>query len=102
MVTVVVVINTLIALILLYVAWKLRQLQQRIRRVVDKLTEIESKIYALLHKAPDAIAKGQMGIHKLRQGNEPLQLKLQRVRQILILFGLGQQAWRRSIFPRWR
>ena len=99
---IVVVINTLTALILLYVAWKLRRLQRRLRRIVDELTGIERKTSALLHQAPNAIAKGQTSINKLRQGNEPIQLKLQRVRQILLLFGLGQQAWRRSIFPRRR
>lgn len=95
MVTIVVVTNTLIALILFYVAWRVYQLRLRLARIADTLIAVERSSYAVLHKAPNAIYRGQQGIDKLRQGNEPLQLKIQRMRQVLSLLGLGQQLWRR-------
>ena len=97
MVKVVVVINTLSALMLLYAAWRVRQLRWRLARIADRLTKAERIIYALLHVAPDAISKGQQGIHQLRQKNLPLDLKIQRVRQVLTLLGIGQQFWQRSL-----
>lgn len=95
MVTIVVVINTLIALILFYVAWRVRQLRWQLMRIADTLIAVERSTHAVLHGAPNAIYRGQQGIHKLGQGNEPLQLQIQRVRQVLSLLGLGQQLWRR-------
>lgn len=95
MVTIVVVINTLIAMMLLYVAWRVRLLRRRLKRIADTLIAAERSTHAVLHPAPNAIYRGQQGIHKLRQGKEPLQLKIQRVRQVLSLLGLGQQLWRR-------
>lgn len=93
MVTIVVVINTLIALILFYVAWRVYQLRLRLARIADTLIAVERSSHAVLHAAPNAISRGQLGIDKLRQGNEPLQLKLLRVRQVLSLLGVGQQLW---------
>lgn len=95
MVTVVVVINLAIALILLFLAWQFRQLRQRLANVADTLIAVERSTDAVLHGAPAVISLGQQGIHQLRQGNEPLQLQLQRVRQILSLLVLGRQAWTR-------
>lgn len=96
----VVVINTLIALLLFYVAWQVRQLRPRLTRIADKLIAVERSTQAALQRAPNAMTRGQTGIQKLRQGNEPMQLKIQRVRQVLSLLGIGQQIWQRS--TRWR
>ncbi len=95
MVTVVVVINLAIALMLLYVAWRLRLLRQRLARVANTLSAIERSTHAVLWGAPNSIFLGQAGIYRLRQGNEPLQLQLQQVRQVLSLLVLGRQAWQR-------
>ena len=95
MVTVVVVINLAIALMLLYVAWRLRLLSQRLARVANTLIAIERSTHAVLWRAPNAIFVSQAGIHQLRQGNEPLQLQLQQVRQVVSLLVLGRQAWQR-------
>ena len=100
MLQLVVIINTLTALMLLYVAWRVRRLRSRLARIVDILTKAERLSYKVLHVAPYAISKGEQGIHKLRQKNQPLDLKIQRVRQILTLLGIGQQFWQRSLLTR--
>lgn len=94
MVTVVVVINFLLALILFYAAWQVWQLRKLLARITNTLIAVEQSSHTVLKGAPKAIYTGKQGIHQLRQGREPLQLKLQRVRQVLTLFGLGQQVWR--------
>jgi hypothetical protein len=95
MVTVVVVINLAIALILLYLAWQLRQIRQRLARLAITLIAIERSTHAVLWGAPNTIFVSQAGINQLRQGNEPLQLQLQQVRQVLSLLVVGRQAWQR-------
>lgn len=95
MVTVVVVINLALALMLLYVAWQVWQLRLRLARVADKIAAIERKLNAVLPVVPDAISTGRLAIDKLR-GNQPLDLELLRVQQVLTLLGIGQQIWQRS------
>ncbi|MBW4645664.1 MAG: hypothetical protein KME23_22200 [Goleter apudmare HA4340-LM2] len=95
MVTVVVIINTLISLILLYVAWRVWKLKQRLGRIADRLTAYERRSYAILYPAPDKIHTSEQKIHNLRQKNQALQVQLQQVRQIISLLLLGQQIWRR-------
>jgi chromosome condensin MukBEF ATPase and DNA-binding subunit MukB len=95
MVTLVVIINTIISLILLYVAWRVWKLKQVLASVANNLTAYERATYAALHNTPEAIYSSQEKIHNLRQGNQNLQLQLQQVRQIISLLLLGQQTWRR-------
>ena len=95
MVTVVVLINLAIALILLYLAWQLRQIRQRLAQLAITLIALERSTHAALWGAPNTIFVGQVGINRLRRGNEPLQLQLQQVRQVLSLVVFGQQAWKR-------
>ena len=96
MVTVVCIINTLIALILLYVAWRVRKLRRRLARIADKLSALERTSHKVLNGAPNAISTGRLGIHKLRQGKQSPNLQLLRVKQVLTLLGIGQQIWQRS------
>ncbi|QLE59449.1 hypothetical protein [Nostoc sp. TCL26-01] len=95
MVMVVVGINTLISLILLYVAWRIWKLKRLIVFIGDRLTAYERCSHELLYKAPENIYLGQQNIYNLRQGNQSLQTQLQQVRQILSLLLLGQRTWRR-------
>lgn len=95
MVMVVVVINLTIALILLVVAWQLRLLKVRLARIANTLIALERSTHAVLWGAPNTIFVSQQGVYRLGQGNEPLQLQLQQVRQVLSLFAIGQQAWQR-------
>ncbi|UKO99520.1 hypothetical protein [Nostoc sp. UHCC 0870] len=95
MVTVVVVINTLISLMLLYVAWRVWQLKQKIAFIGDRLTEYERCTHDLLYKAPENIYLGQNSIQQLRQSNQVLQLQIQQIRQIISILLLGRRTWQR-------
>lgn len=97
MIIIVVVINTLISLMLLYLAWVLWQLKQKIAFVGDRLTDYERCSYELLYKAPENLYLAQTGVQQLRQGNQTLQLQLQQLRQIVSILLLGQRTWRRYI-----
>lgn len=99
MVMVVVVINLTIALMLLFVAWRLRLLRRRLAQIANTLVAIERSTHAALWGAPNSIFLAQVGIDRLIEGNEPLQLQLQRVRQVLSLFVVGRQAWQRFYRP---
>ncbi|KAF3887800.1 MULTISPECIES: hypothetical protein [Nostocales] len=98
MVAVVVIINILISLILFYVAWRVWLLKQRLANIADILSAAQRSTHAVLHKAPTAIYVGQRNIHNLRQGNQPKQLQIQRVRQIFSLLAFGQKIGHRYFF----
>ncbi|WP_392530631.1 hypothetical protein [Nostoc sp. C117] len=95
MVILVVVINTFISLILLYVAWQVWQLKQKLGCIADSLTAYESCTHATLHKAPENIYPSQQNIYNLRQRNQVLQMQIQQVQQIISLILLGRQIWQR-------
>ena len=99
MVIVVVIINTLISLILLYVARRVWLLKQRLANLANRLTAAERRTHALLDKAPENISRREQNIHNLRQGNQSIQIQIQQVRQIFSLLLVGQQIQRRY-FPR--
>ncbi|MDZ7962174.1 MAG: hypothetical protein RMY34_30615 [Aulosira sp. DedQUE10] len=99
MVTVVVVLNTLISLMLLYVAWRVWQLKQQLGIIADRFTNYERCSHAVLYTAPENISTAQKNIYNLRQGNQRLEVQIQQVRQIVSLLFLGRQVLRRS-FPR--
>ncbi len=98
MVTVVVVLNTLIALMLLYVAWRVWKLKQKLEIVADRLAAYERCSHTVLYTAPEKIYTAQQNIYNLRQGNQKLEVQIQQVRQIISLLFLGRQVWQRS-FP---
>jgi len=95
MVILVILINTLISLILLYVAWRVWQLKQQLAYIADRLTAYESCTHAALNKAPENIYLSQDNIYNLRQKNQALQMQIQQVRQIISLLLLGRQIWQR-------
>lgn len=93
MLTVVLVLNGVIALSCLYVAWQLWRIRRVLARVADTLTAVERSTYKVLHRAPRAIANGQTGTRKLRQKYRQLEAQLQQVEQVLALLQFGQRAW---------
>ncbi|MEH2374630.1 hypothetical protein [Nostoc sp.] len=95
MVILVMLVNTLISLILLYVAWRVWQLKQQLAYIADRLTAYESCTHAALNKAPENIYLSQDNIYNLRQKNQALQMQIQQVRQIISLLLLGRQIWQR-------
>lgn len=96
MLTVVVVLNTLISLILLYAAWRVWKLKQKLAILADRLAAYERCSHAALYAAPEKISTAQQNIYNLRQGNQKLEVQIQQVRQIISLLFLGRQVWRRS------
>ncbi|MHC5597759.1 MAG: hypothetical protein ACYTXC_17770 [Nostoc sp.] len=95
MVILVILVNILISLILLYVAWRVWQFKQQLAYIADRLTVYESCTHAALNKAPENIYLSQDNIYNLRQKNQVLQMQIQQVRQIISLLLLGRQIWQR-------
>jgi len=94
MLTIVLVINALITLMCLYVAWKLWQIRRVLAQVSNTLNSAEQSTYNVLHFAPDAIIKGQGGTRSLRKQYRELETQLQKAQQLLALLSLGQKVWR--------
>ena len=99
MIVTIIIINVLIASILLYAARRLWLLRRRFQRLNNSLIAVNRSAGAALAGTPNAIYKGQMGLYQLKQRNEPLQVQILRVRQVLSLLSVGQQAWQRFSFP---
>lgn len=95
--TIVLVINTLIALGCWLAVWQLWQLRRRIRKVSDTLNSVEKLTDAILHGAPKAILKGQSGTRSLRSQYQQLDPQVQRVRQVLQLLSLAQTIWQQPL-----
>jgi hypothetical protein len=95
MVTIVVLINTLMSLLLLYIAWRVWKLKQWIGSIADQLNTYEHNAHALLYQAPEKIDISQEKIYSLRQRNQRLQVQIQQVRQIISLLLLLKGFWGR-------
>ncbi|AVH68041.1 hypothetical protein CDG77_16350 [Nostoc sp. 'Peltigera membranacea cyanobiont' 213] len=95
MVILVILVNTLISLILLYVAWRMWQLKQQLAYIADRLTVYEICTHRALNQAPENIYLSQENIYQFRQKNQGLQIQIQQVRQIISLLLQGQQIWQR-------
>ncbi|BAZ28890.1 hypothetical protein NIES4074_13250 [Cylindrospermum sp. NIES-4074] len=98
MVTLVVVINTLVSVILFYVAWRVWKLKGVLAFIADRLTAYERATHAALKNAPENIYSGQQEIYDLRQSNQQLQAQIQQVQQIISLLLLVRQAWQRNFW----
>ncbi|WP_414753592.1 hypothetical protein [Anabaena sp. CCY 9910] len=97
MVIVVVVFNTAVSVILLYVAWRVWQLKRLIAFIADRLIDYERCSHDLLYKAPENIYLGQQNLQNLRLSNQSLQSQIQQTRQIVSLLLLGQRTWGRYV-----
>ncbi|MGK7875447.1 MAG: hypothetical protein AB4426_19740 [Xenococcaceae cyanobacterium] len=106
MVTFVVIFNLLIALVNLFIAWRIWKLRRVLANVADTLINVERSIHSVLAPAPEVIAKGQKGTNNLRERYQKLELQLQRLGQILTILSLGYKIWqrqsRRGRYPRRR
>lgn len=97
MVTIVVTFNILISVILLYCAWLLCKLRQRLARLTNFFTKCDRNSYALLYRRPEAIYLGKQNLSNLRRENQNLQEKIRQVKQILALIVFGRQIlWNRG------
>lgn len=94
---VVVVLNVLLSLLCLYVAWQVWNLRRTLATAADVLTNVERSTYVVLHGAPKAISQGQLGVQGLRERYQQLELQLQQVQQVLTVLGLIQSVWRSAL-----
>jgi hypothetical protein len=91
MVAVVVVINVLISLLCLYVAWFLWNLRRALSVAADVVTLFDRDTHNALYGAPNAISQGQLGIRATRGSYQNLEIQLQRVQQVIAFLGLLQR-----------
>ncbi|GAB4183001.1 MAG: hypothetical protein Fur006_19430 [Coleofasciculaceae cyanobacterium] len=91
MVAVVVVINVLISLLCLYVAWFLWNLRRALSVAADVVTLFDRDTHNALYGAPQAISQGQLGIRATRGSYQNLEIQLQRVQQVIAFLGLLQR-----------
>jgi hypothetical protein len=98
MLTFVVLTNTLISLTLLYIAWRLRKIKQRVARIADFFTAAEKRTHLLLIQAPQTLSEGQQNIYQLRHRHQLLKLQIQQVRQVFSLLVMGQRVWLRYFY----
>lgn len=95
MLTVVLVINGLITLLCLFIAWQVWKISRVLGQVADTLIEVEQNTYNVLNPAPKVIMQGQKGMQQLRRQYRQLEPQLQKVERALALLGMGQLLWNR-------
>jgi hypothetical protein len=101
MLTVILIINALMALLCLLVAWQVWKLRRILGQVADTLISVERSTHAVLYGAPEAIYKGQKGVYQLRAQVRQLEPQLRRAQQVLGLLSLGGIVWqKRSMLSR--
>ncbi len=93
MVTLVVIINVLLASLGFFLAWKIWQLRQAFSRAADALIAAERSSHRVLSGAPQAILKGEIGTRQLQQNYRDLQPKIRRAKQALALLSLSQRLF---------
>ncbi|MEQ9355113.1 hypothetical protein [Coleofasciculus chthonoplastes] len=93
MLTVVVILNLLISLFGFYLAWRIWKLRRVIGAAADIVARAERSTYRVLHGAPQAISKGQIGVHGLKKRYQHLEFQLQRVQRVLMVLGFIQKTY---------
>lgn len=91
MVTIVVIINTLISIVLLYLAWQLGKLKQRIGCIADEIKAYEIISHRLLYQAPESLTLGQLQIKKIRDKKQVIQLQITQMRRVISVLLLAQR-----------
>ncbi|MEC4982740.1 MAG: hypothetical protein SAJ37_23870 [Oscillatoria sp. PMC 1068.18] len=92
----VVVCNLAIAVINLYLAWRIWKIRRVLAQVTITLNNVERSIYNIFHPAPRLIYLGQKGTSNLRGRYQKLQVQLQRVQLLLTVLSLGLAAFRQQ------
>lgn len=95
MLIIVVLTNIVISIILLYLAWLIFQLKNKLVKIGERLNSYEHAIHTVLHTASENIYTGQQQIYELRQKNQKLKLQIQQVQQILKFLLLGRRVLHR-------
>ncbi len=99
MVTAVIVINILISLFCFYLVRRLCKIRRQVARAANAVLAAERHTHRVLHRAPQAIIKGQHGTGNLREKYQHLQQQLNQVQTIITLLNWGQKRLRRNARP---
>jgi hypothetical protein len=93
MLIIVLIANSILAILCLVAAWQMLRLRRYLAKVADVLTAAEQSTHRILHRAPEFILTGQWGTHQLRQQYQ----ELQRLQQTLAVLNLGWAFWQERI-----
>jgi hypothetical protein len=96
MVTIVVVLNFLIALLCLGMAWQMGKVRRLLANATKALIVAERNTYNVLSPAPNAILKGQAGISWLTAQYQQSPYLLQPVQRVFVWLVIGQKIWLRG------
>lgn len=93
MVTLVVIVNLIISLLCLYVAWQVWNLRLALAAATKAITDAERNTHKTLAGAPEAISGGQLGVKDMRESYQRLEVQLQQLQRVVVLLGLVQKIW---------
>ena len=92
--TFVLVANGLVTVGCFYGAWRMWCYSRVLARTADVLTQAEESTYRVLREAPQAIARGQLGVMQWRYlYTEQLTPQFRQVKQALAVLGMGLSLW---------
>lgn len=93
MLTIVLVINLLLAMLCLIVAWQVWRLKQSLGQVADTLIEVEQSAHPILYGAPQTITESYQRVEEVCDRIRRVEPQLRRARQAVRLL-----AWQRRRF----
>jgi hypothetical protein len=93
MVVFVVILNVLVGLGCLGVAWATWQVRRKVAKANSGILSVERSVYRILHPAPTAMAKAQRGSQGAREKYAKLEVQTQKMRQIVSLLSFGRVMW---------
>ncbi|MGV2831024.1 hypothetical protein [Myxosarcina sp. GI1(2024)] len=93
----IVLINLSITLLNIYLAIKIWQVREIIKRIDSILVNYENYFRYVLAIAPPVLARGHSNIHLFRHRYKLLQLRLQKIRQILLVLSWSYRVWRKYL-----
>lgn len=97
MLTIVLILNGLIAGLCWGVVWWFWRWRRKLAQVTAALVVAERQTRQVLENAPQSILQGQAGTQQLQSQYQQALRQLQQIKQIIGLIGLGQFVWRSSI-----
>lgn len=94
MLTIIVIFNLAIAGFCWYLVWRILQLRRTLTGAADALLLAERSTHRALQAAPEYWLQGKINTHRLHHQYDLVLLRLQQVRQVLTLLGLGRLFWK--------
>jgi hypothetical protein len=93
MISIVLAINIGVSILCWYLVLKILKIRRALTTAVRGLEIADRSTHNVLYRAPEAIARGQVGIYQLRQRYQRLELQLQKLQTILSILSWLQVAW---------